>query len=132
MVLKYYTTSVLHEYGADAFFTEKMTGQLSFFPMISYGASISFCNNFSSPPAMKYDKFCAILDSRHLQHDICKLEKSATLTWEGGEGDICSSDLLLPVCDKGFWEDCSLVKKRQALMGSEMIFLISCKQFLFE
>ena len=41
-----YTTSVLHEYGAEAFFKEQVTRQWYFFAMISNGASRFFCNNF--------------------------------------------------------------------------------------
>ena len=59
VVLQYYTTSVIHEYGADAFFKEKMTGQLSFCNDFILGEQI-LCKNFSSLPAMKYNRFCAV------------------------------------------------------------------------
>ena len=57
-LLLYYYTSVVHEYGADAFYKEKVTGQLYF---CCNWASRFCCNNFSSPLAMQYNKFALSL-----------------------------------------------------------------------
>ena len=46
--------------GQKQFLEGTVTGQLVFFPVISYGANRFLCKNFSSPPAMSYDKFCFV------------------------------------------------------------------------
>ena len=47
----------VHEYGPDTFFTERITGQLVFnFIRVEQ----IFLQEFSSPLAMSYDKFCTV------------------------------------------------------------------------
>ena len=51
---------VNQQYGAETIFMRRVTGQLVFFQVISYRGRRFLCKNFSSPPAMSYDKFCSV------------------------------------------------------------------------
>ena len=52
-----HTTSVVHEEGAETISMGRATGLLLFFQVISYATSRFLCKDFSSPPAISYDRF---------------------------------------------------------------------------